>query len=161
MNLTVSSAGIALIKEFEGFEAEAYLDIGGVATIGYGTTYINNKPVQMGMTCTEEQATGWLTTAAERIANSLNLLVLKPLTQSQFDALVDFCYNLGVTNFKLSTLLRYINVGEFKAAQAQILIWNHDHGKVIPDLTRRRLTEAVMFGPVDRQTLINTYNLQV
>jgi lysozyme len=50
--LNISKAGIQLIKDFAGFRESAYKDIGGVWTIGYGTT----KGVKEGQKVTEEEA---------------------------------------------------------------------------------------------------------
>ena len=61
---TVSSRGLAIIKEFEGFRAKAYYCPAGVLTIGYGTTNsdksITGVTIYEGMTITEKQASEWL-----------------------------------------------------------------------------------------------------
>ena len=54
--MNISQEGIALIKRFEGCELEAYLDSVGIPTIAYGRI----KNVEMGDTCTQEQAEKWL-----------------------------------------------------------------------------------------------------
>ena len=45
--MEIDKAGLDLIKKFEGFSAEPYLDIGGVPTIGYGTTHYETRAVTM------------------------------------------------------------------------------------------------------------------
>lgn len=159
--MNISQSGIDLIKHYESFRADAYLDGGGVPTIGWGTTYINGKPVQLGMTCTEAQATDWLTADCQRAVSAVSSLVKRVLTQDQFDALVDFVYNVGETNFKISHLLSAVNQGNWEEAQRQILRWNHDHGEVVKGLTRRRLSEAELLGPHSREELISLYKLDV
>jgi lysozyme len=67
------------------------------------------------------------------------------LTQSQFDALVDFCFNAGPGNFRNSSLLRYVNCEDFASAAVQFGLWVHADAKVLPGLVRRRRAEADMF----------------
>ena len=159
--MDVSNQGLDLIKESEGLRLEAYLDGGGVPTIGYGTTHIDGEPVKLGMKITEEQATEYLRADVQDAVQHINDLVKVKLSQPQFDALVDFVYNLGDEAFAESTLLKHLNTGRFGDIQYQFLRWNHDNGKVVKGLTKRRLREAVLFGPFDRKTLIQTYKLDV
>ena len=140
--MTLSSTGLAFIKSFEGLRNTAYRDSGGVLTIGYGHT----GGVQPGDTCTEAQASTWLTgdvTGAER---AVNCHVSVPLTQNQFDALVSFAYNVGGGAFINSTLLRLINAGDFDAAAQQFPTWDHIEGVEIAGLERRRAAEAQLFS---------------
>jgi lysozyme len=73
-------------------------------------------------------------------------LVKVPLTQNQFDALVDFVFNLGEKALKSSTLLRLLNSGLFLLASQEFMKWNHDNGKVIDGLTKRRRAEMFLFN---------------
>ena len=69
-----------------------------------------------------------------------------PLTQAQFDALVDLVFNIGARNFEASTLLKDLSAGRYDLVRAQILRWDtDDHGHVIPGLPRRREADALMF----------------
>jgi len=86
-----SPDGLKLTQSFEGCRLKAYLDSVGVPTIGYGHTH----GVTMGMTCTQEQADAWLQEDTQGAVQAVNNLVTVPLTQQQFDALVDFTFNLG------------------------------------------------------------------
>lgn len=142
MSRKTSIKGINLIKSFEGFRADAYLDAVRVPTIGYGTT----RGVKMGQKITEAQAVALLQKDLEMFENAINRLVKVPLTQNQFDALASFVYNLGETNFAGSTLLKVINNGRFELAPEQFLRWNKAGGKVLNGLTRRRQAEADMFA---------------
>jgi lysozyme len=67
------------------------------------------------------------------------------ITQSQFDAMVDFCFNAGRGNFLQSTLLRKLNSGDFAGAAAQFALWVHAGGEVVAGLVRRRKAEADLF----------------
>jgi len=142
MSRKTSIKGVNLIKSFEGFRADAYLDAVRVPTIGYGTT----RGVKMGQKITEAQAVALLQKDLEMFENAINRLVKVPLTQNQFDALASFVYNLGETNFAGSTLLKVINNGRFELAPEQFLRWNKAGGKVLNGLTRRRQAEADMFA---------------
>lgn len=64
-------------------------------------------------------------------------------TQGQFDALVDFAYNLGTGALKSSTLLKRIKAGSSEAEiRYQFSRWNKAGGKALPGLTIRRQWEA-------------------
>lgn len=145
-DLEISKDGIELIKHFEGFKANAYLCPAGVWTIGYGTIrYANGKKVREGDKCTKAQATGYLKDDITRFEKSVNKLVTVPLQQHQFDALVCWTYNLGVTNLKNSTMLKVLNKGLYDQVPDQMRRWNRAGGKVLKGLTRRREAEAVLF----------------
>lgn len=159
--MNISNQGLELIKRFEGLHLNAYLDPVGIPTIGYGTIIIAGKPVSMGTTITEAQADAFLRADIDKFANYINQLVNVPLTQEQFDACVSFVYNLGPTNFKKSTLLRLLNNGRYEEAQPQFLRWNKAGGKVLRGLTRRRLAEAALFGPMSAAQLTEIYRLDV
>lgn len=72
-------------------------------------------------------------------------LLNQPATQSQFDALVSFAFNLGVGNLKKSTLLKKFNAGDIQGAVLQFKSWNKAGGKVLAGLTRRRDAEMKLF----------------
>lgn len=159
--MNISDKGLALIKSFEQFKAEAYLDAVGVPTIGWGTTRIDGQPVKLGMSCTMEQATVWLMHDLQEFENFIQDKVNVPLTQNQFDALCSLVYNIGTTNFASSSVLSMINKKDYKTAQARFLLWNKAGGKVLKGLTRRRVAEAELFGPVSAPELVATYHVIV
>ncbi|MDE2098630.1 MAG: lysozyme [Patescibacteria group bacterium] len=133
--------GIALIKGFEKCRLVAYPDQRGVPTIGYGHT----QGVKEGDTCTQAQADQWFLedTHAAVVAVIRDLAV--PVTQNQFDALVSFFFNVGVTAAGHSTLLRLVNLGQTSLAGLEFLSWDHCDGVVDPGLTRRREAERALF----------------
>ena len=148
----LSPAGLAFIKRWEKLCLAAYLDLAGVPTIGYGSTrYLDGRPVQMGDEIDEHDADVLLLAECSGINRRLNVLVTAPLSQGQRDALISFCYNLGVQAFAGSTLRRLINEGaETGPINMQFLCWNKAHldGKLvaIKGLTNRRRAEAAMFA---------------
>lgn len=141
-NLSCSNDGLRMTECFEGDVLTAYQDQRGVWTIGYGHT----AGVHPGQTITQQQAEAFLQQDILAAANCVNESVQVPLTQSQFDALVDFVFNLGPANFRRSTLLKEINAGHFPQAVSQFALWDHCGGVVNAGLLRRRKAEAAEFG---------------
>jgi len=139
--MKTGSKGIKLIKEFEGFKAQAYLCPANVWTIGYGTT----SGVKKGQMVTEEQAIKLLQDDLAKFEKAVKNLVRVPLNQDQFDALVAFVYNIGVGAFSRSTLLSLLNQGNYEAVPEQLLRWNKAGGRVLNGLTRRRQAEGKLF----------------
>jgi lysozyme len=139
-----SESGYLLTKSFEQCRLGAYPDpgTGGAPwTIGWGHT----KDVQEGDVCTWDQANLWLHEDVREAVATVNNLVNIELTQGEFDALVDFVYNVGTGNFASSTLLRDINAGDLAAAALDFEKWDHAGGKVMAGLLRRRQAEEVVF----------------
>lgn len=142
-----SSDGIDLIKSFEGLELDAYADPIGIPTIGYGTIkYPDGSKVELGDSCTEDEAVEYLTHDLVTFENAVNKLVKVDINQKIFDALVCFTYNLGETNLKSSTLLKLLNAKKYSEVVPQFLRWNKAGGKVLKGLTRRRQAESDLFA---------------
>jgi lysozyme len=141
-NFKYSAAGLALTKQFEGLELKAYQDSVGVWTIGYGHT---GADVKKGLTITEEQASVLLAADVAWAVTCVNKSVKSAINQNQFDAMVDFVFNLGCAAFGQSTLLRMVNAGDFAGAAGQFLRWNKAGGKVLAGLTKRRQGEMGLF----------------
>ncbi|MGT5005388.1 lysozyme [Escherichia coli] len=147
--MQTSDKGIALIKQFEGCKLTAYPDpgTGGAPwTIGYGWTQpVDGKPVRPGMTIDQATADRLLKTGLVSYENDVLRLVKVKLSQSQFDALVSFTYNLGSRSLSTSTLLSKLNAGDYAGASDEFLRWNKAGGKVLNGLTRRREAERALF----------------
>lgn len=140
---TTSQAGIDLIKQFEGERLTSYYCPAGVLTIGTGHTGSDVKPNQ---TITGAESLRLLQGDLRRFEKAVNSYVKVPLTQNQFDALVCFAFNVGTGALASSTLLKLLNAGKYKGAQAQFGRWNKAGGKALAGLTRRRAAEAALFG---------------
>lgn len=136
-----SKQGLQLTEGFEGCWLTAYLDQGGVATIGYGHT----SGVKLGDTCTWEQAQQWLEQDIAWAEGEVNQKVSIPLTQGEFDALTDWVFNCGRYALEHSTLLRLVNEDDLPEAAEQFERWDHAGGKVVAGLLRRRLAEEAEF----------------
>jgi lysozyme len=144
----LSPKGFDLIKRFEGLQLQAYKCPAGIPTIGYGNTYYpNGKKVQL----TDEPIT-------QSIADKLLESLLPPyekavdsfcrddISQSQFDALCSFAYNVGVGNLQKSTLIKKVNLNPKDVSIAdEFLKWNKSNGAVLKGLTKRRQAEADLY----------------
>ncbi|CAM4282827.1 lysozyme [Acinetobacter pragensis] len=142
----ISDKGYALIRELEGFKADAYLDTGGVWTIGFGTIkYPDGTRVRKGDVCTRGQAEVWLKNDSAWVDTCLDRTVKTKITQTQFDALASFVYNIGETAFVKSTMLTLINQNNLTGAANQFDRWVFDNGKRVQGLVNRRLKEKSLF----------------
>lgn len=148
---TVSDAGIALVKSFEGCArrradglVEAYPDpaTGDVPwTVGWGATGPGIGP---GTVWTQAQCDARLTDDLARYAAEVARAVGDtPTTQAQFDALVSFHYNTGA--IRRATLTRRHVAGDHAGAAREFARWNRAAGKVLVGLTRRRAAEATLY----------------
>jgi lysozyme len=140
-DLKPSGACRALIRQFEGCRLEAYRDSKGIPTIGIGHT----RGVRMGDRCSIQQADVWLTQDLADAVDGVQTLVKAPITQSMFDALVSFTFNLGTTRLAESTLLILLNKRNYKAAAEQFKRWTFAGADVLPGLVTRRAAEAKLF----------------
>jgi lysozyme len=140
-NFTYSQSGLHLTESFEGCKLAAYQDTVGVWTIGYGHTC----DVKEGMACTQEQAELWLVQDVQEAADAVTRLVTVPISQSEFDALTDFVFNVGQGNLGSSTMLKLLNAGDHAGAAAQFARWDKARGVVLAGLLRRRDAEADLF----------------
>ena len=136
-----STDAIELIKEFEGLSLRSYTCPAGYLTVGYGHVGPDVVPY---LEISESRAEELLVDDMQWASDTVNGLVDADLTQSQFDALVSFVFNIGAGAFGDSTLLRRINSGEpvGPAIEQELPRWNKGGGEVLPGLVRRRQAEV-------------------
>jgi lysozyme len=149
MDMQYSLDGLHLTEDSEGVRLTAYPDpgTGGYPwTIGYGHT----RGVQPGDTCTQEQAEQWLREDIAEAVAAVNRLVKVPLTQHEFDALVDFTFNVGEVNFANSTLLKDLNAGYTQLAANEFKRWDMAGGAHLAGLAHRRAEEDALFEQPDQ-----------
>jgi lysozyme len=139
--MRLSGAGLRLIEESEGLRTDAYPDSRGVWTIGYGHTL----GVRPGDCCDRAQAAAWLLEDAAAAEAAVVRQVAAPLSQGQFDALVDFVFNLGEGALQGSTLRRKLNARDYEGAAAELPKWCHAGSAVLPGLVARRARERALF----------------
>jgi lysozyme len=132
-----------LIKGFESCRLTAYWDaIGQRWTIGWGHT---GKDVYDGLVWTQEQADEAL--EHDILGTAALLAIYSPgLTGTNLEALTDFVFNIGIGNYRTSTLCRLVNAGNWAAVKPELLKWDHDNGVVIDGLYRRREAEAQLIA---------------
>lgn len=156
--MRTSERGINFIHSFESLRLKAYPDPGSGGdpwTIGWGsTTDFDGKSIKPGTVWTRKQADDRFAKDLQVFENGVNKLIAgAPTTQSQFDAMVSFAYNLGldIDEDKIaeglgdSTLLKHHIAGRYDSAASEFVKWNKAAGKVMNGLTRRRLAEADIY----------------
>lgn len=152
--MDVSDNGLNLIKQSEGFVGHIYRDQAGLDTIGYGhlLTQADKASGRFLGGIDEAGATTLLRTDVSAAVAAVNSLVKVKLTQNQFDALVDFTFNLGRGALAVSTLLKLLNAGNYAAVPGQLLVWNKVRdpktNQLVPSqgLTLRRQREAELWN---------------
>ena len=134
-----------LIKRFEGFSSRPYLCPAGVPTIGFGATYyrdgtrvtLHDAPIS------RDEAYALLVWMVETVYLPDVLKLCPGLdTQQRTAALADFCYNLGSSRLKPSTLRRRVNDGRWGDVPTELRKWNKGGGRVLPGLAMRREAEV-------------------
>lgn len=139
--MKASKDAYELIKQFEGLRLEAYLCPAGIWTIGYGHT----SGVSPNSFITIQEADEYLHRDVATIEMQLNKLNLS-LRQCQWDAIVSLVFNVGIGNFKASTLLAKIRINpDDNSIIDEFLRWVYANGKVMRGLQKRRLTEMKLY----------------
>lgn len=143
--LRTSSAGLQLIKSFEGFRESASQLPGGRWTIGYGHV----RTAREGLTISEKDAEDLLVLDLKPVEDAIATSVFAPLMQNQFDALVSLVFNISPAQFRESDILRNLNSGDFLAAANGFDLWRRArlNGRVmvVDALVRRRAAEKSLF----------------
>lgn len=143
MTRRINQGSLDKLKKWEGLKLKAYRDVAGVLTIGYGSTGMH---VKSGMVISEKQAETLLKKDLDRFEKAVDESVNVPLTDNQFGALVSFSFNVGVTAFKGSTLLKKLNAGDYDSVPVQLSRWNKAGGAVVQGLVNRRAAEAGLWA---------------
>jgi len=145
--MELSQKGKDLIMQFEGLKLSAYQDSVGIWTIGFGNIYYeNNVAVKKGDIITHNRAIELFNLIVKKFEVGVDELVTSDVNQNQFDAMVSLAYNIGLGNFKSSSLLKIVNKSPNDTTiYLQFLRWNKAKGKVIEGLTRRRMAESNLY----------------
>ena len=142
----INDAGLNLIKSFEGLRLNAYQDVRGIWTIGYG----HIRAVRPGMTITEQQATQFLQQdLADTEAAVDSMTSAAPTTNNQYAAMVSLCFNIGRGNFQSSSVLRLHVARDYTSAADAFLLWDKSHvdGQLVEvqGLLNRRRAERDLY----------------
>ena len=134
--LSLSAAALVGIVLHEGYSDRAIIPVpGDVPTIGFGTT----AGVKLGDTITPPQALARALVDVQQFEGAIKTCVTVPLTQNEYDAYVSFAYNVGSRAFCQSTLVKKLNLGDFKGACDELLRWRYFQGKDCALPENRRL----------------------
>jgi lysozyme len=139
----LSASALVLLMALEAFSSGPYQDIAGVWTNGFGNT-INVGPTTPPIS--RDQAQHDLVRHVNVFATGIDNCLRVTPTQNQYDAVMLWTYNVGVTAACHSTLIRQLNEGALPSIWCkQLLKWNKVtiHGQLVPSrgLTNRRNTE--------------------
>ena len=138
----------SICRRFEGLYLKPYLCPAGVPTIGYGATFyqdgkkvsLRDKPI------TREQAEDLLMYHLKQYFLKEVLLLCYTLdTESKAASILDFAFNVGLGNLRISTLRKRILSKNWEGVPNQLMRWNKAQGKVLKGLTLRREAEKVLF----------------
>ena len=143
--METSQRGIDLIKRYEGLITHSYLCPANKRTVGYGHC---GEDVKQGMVITEKEAENLLKKDLKKFEQGLcKMLNAEELnvTQNQFDALISFAYNLGLSTLAGSTLWRLFTHGDIQGAADEFPKWIYAGGKPLEGLKRRRQAERELF----------------
>ncbi len=151
--MQVSKKGVDLIKLYEGRRLEAYQDIAGIWTVGYGHT---GPDVYPGQRITEKEAERLLRKDLASHTAPIVKSATRQMTQQQFDAFASLCFNIGAPKFLGSTAFRRFNLGDDAGAAVAITWWNkarvNNQLEIVEGLVRRRADEAevYLYGDYER-----------
>jgi lysozyme len=147
----LSPKGAEFIGRFEGFRAQMYNDAAGHCTIGFGHLVhhgpINgSEPAEFKAGIARDRAIALLQADAAIAAACVRDKVKVALSQTQFDALVSFVFNVGTGAFAESTLLRKLNADDYAAVPSELERWSKAGGRTLQGLLNRRRAEGLLFG---------------
>lgn len=145
--MKVSDDCIKMIKHHEGVRLRPYQDPIGLWTVGVGHLIGDGKtlPIEWFRTFTMDEVDELLKKDLQRFERGVLRLCPNYLTQSRFDALVSFAFNVGLGNLQASTLRQKHNRNDILGAAKEFLRWNKAGGKVFRGLTIRRQDESNLY----------------
>jgi lysozyme len=147
MDMNLSEEGLVFLKKKEGVRNRVYDDGAGYPTVGVGHKLIGQELEQykLGSFVPDCQVDAWLRQDVEFAVRCVNNWVVVSLSQTGFDMLVSFVFNVGCEAFKKSTLLRQLNRGQIKEASEEFKKWVFSNKKRMAGLVARRAEEAETF----------------
>jgi len=146
--VNVSERGIRLIKHHEGVRNRPYRCPAGLWTVGVGHLIGDGKslPKSWDRLFTKEEIDGILKRDLRRFELGVHKMLPNMfLRQHEFDALVSFCFNLGLGCFQRSTIRQALLRGDKKAAMESLLKYCRAGGRILRGLQIRRMDEKALF----------------
>ena len=143
--MKLSPQGLKLIAYFEGIRLKPYKCSAGLWTVGIGHLIGDGSylPDDWNRTFTLEEVYALLAKDVARFERGVERYCPNRLTQSCFDALVSFSFNLGLGTLQRSSVRQKINRQDYSGAAKVILKYNKAGGVVNRGLTLRRQAEAL------------------
>ena len=143
----LSNKGLNTLKRFEALRLKPYKDAGGKFTVGWGhlikrpeENYLLNKNgISVG------KANQLLQGDVQIAEKAVKRLVKVPLSGNQLDALISFVYNIGVGAFSRSSMLKYLNAGQYREAANEFPAWRYVNKRENAGLLARRAKEQSLF----------------
>lgn len=134
--LSLTVAGLTGIKLHEGRVNTAYQDAVGVWTVCDGHT--STAKQYIGKKVSDATCDRLLREDTAPAEAAVKRLVKVPVTQEQYNELVDFVFNVGSGNFASSTMLKKINANDCMGAGAEFSRWVYAKGVLLNGLVSRR-----------------------
>lgn len=149
--MRMSAQGRSWLKSMEGLRLRAYRDGDGFS-IGYG-----HHGVKEGAVITLAEAEALFERDLLKYEGAVDRALTRPATQTEYDALVSFAYNVGTEGMAGSTVVRQHNAGNRAAAGEAFDLWNKSKGAVSDVLVKRRdleqkLYETGVYSTTSRKT---------
>jgi len=144
----VSDKLIKLLRHHEGVRNKPYQCPAKLWTVGIGHLIGDGKtlPASWNRTFTNEEIDAILKRDLNRFELGVHkMLPNVPLRQHEFDAIVSFCFNLGLGCFQRSTIRQALLRGDKEAAMESLMKYCRAGGKVLRGLENRRKDERAMF----------------
>ena len=135
--IVASAAVLVSVAVHEGYSSKAYQDVAGVYTVGFGQA----DGVKKDDTTDPVRALVKLQNSLDEKAKGMVACIQVPISQGEYDAYLDFTYNVGVSAFCHSTLNKKLNSMDYAGACKELLKWNTAGGKVVQGLVKRRQEE--------------------
>src|SRR5690554_410989 len=157
-NLTFSVRGRSMLKRLEDVRLKPYDDQTGVvitqwcagATIGIGHLIDQGDWQRFSTGITHQEAETLLAQDVAPYVREIRKAVTRRLSQSEFDALVIFAFNIGRRAFTGSSVVRLLNNPKastgYTSLESAWKAWNQSQGKVMQGLNNRRATEWKLFN---------------
>lgn len=160
---TIGTAGLTLIKQYEGVRYTPYKDVVGVWTVCYGHT---GPDIIRSKRYTEAECHTLLISDIHKHQPPIlpghpqNCIANAPLTPNQRDAVTSFIFNVGTGNFCRSTMAKHLKAHRYASAGAEFPKWNKAGGKTYRGLTNRRLAEQRLYFTYQRSEASDTFSGQ-
>lgn len=158
LNQLLSIQGRTLLKRLEGIRLKPYDDQTGRditqwvegATIGVGHLIDKSEWSMYAAGVTQQGAETLLAQDVTPFERVVRRHIHQHLSKSQFDALVIFSFNIGVSAFSQSSVVKLINnprtQSGYHSLESAWKAWDRSQGRVMEGLKRRRTAEWKLFN---------------